>query len=247
MPHATQPAAHHSHTPLPPPPGLGCARVCFEHRIWWLAASSWQQRLRRCAGQPAPLPLHAHTLSRPGGVHAGGWAQHGRCMPLLILPGLHPHPTPPSTCLACQATVSTNHLINTVRQLAPSYLGRAHHPHQQQHQQQQQPDGLPPQRPPEQQGSSSAAPLPPPAVPPPEVLVGDDYYAAKEQLLTAEQYVLRLTRFQLVVVHPHKCGWPGTSGLAACLAPCLACSHCGSAAGCMARACEVQTCCPETL
>jgi hypothetical protein len=78
-----------------------------------------------------------------------------------------------------QAVVSPNHLINTVRLLAPSFVpaGTAD---------EQQPDG---------------AAQPPPS---PRVLVGDDYYAAKEQLLVAEQYILRLLSFHLVIDHPHK-------------------------------------------
>ena len=38
----------------------------------------------------------------------------------------------------------------------------------------------------------------------PGLLAGDDYYRAKEQLITDEQIVLRILRFEINVEHPHK-------------------------------------------
>ena len=58
------------------------------------------------------------------------------------------------------------------------------------------------------------------------LLAGDDYYRAKEQLITDEQILLRILRFEINVEHPHKyllnicrtlqCGQPLTQ-LALCL------------------------------
>ena len=58
------------------------------------------------------------------------------------------------------------------------------------------------------------------------LLAGDDYYRAKEQLITDEQILLRMLRFEINVEHPHKyllnicrtlqCGQPLTQ-LALCL------------------------------
>ena len=64
------------------------------------------------------------------------------------------------------------------------------------------------------------------SLPQPGLLAGDDYYRAKEQLITDEQILLRLLRFEINVEHPHKyllnicrtlqCGQPLTQ-LALCL------------------------------
>lgn len=66
----------------------------------------------------------------------------------------------------------------------------------------------------------AAEQLPPPPPGPQEgaadVLVGEAYYLAKEQLLLAEQYVLRLSDFQLVMDHPHKCERPGRALAGGC-------------------------------
>ena len=63
-------------------------------------------------------------------------------------------------------------------------------------------------------------------LPQPGLLAGDDYYRAKEQLITDEQILLRILRFEINVEHPHKyllnicrtlqCGQPLTQ-LALCL------------------------------
>ena len=63
-------------------------------------------------------------------------------------------------------------------------------------------------------------------LPQPGLLAGDDYYRAKEQLITDEQILLRVLRFEINVEHPHKyllnlcrtlqCGQPLTQ-LALCL------------------------------
>eukprot|EP00877_Chromochloris_zofingiensis_P003720 jgi/Chrzof1/13349/Cz07g29230.t1 len=82
-----------------------------------------------------------------------------------------------------QATISTNHLINTIRLLSS--------PHNQHQLQQLTP--LPSNAPQDNTVQHTAT-----------VVVGDDYYAAKDQLLIAEQHVLRVMQFQVNIDHPYK-------------------------------------------